>query len=166
MHPSYLWRTVERELNACVRLRIMGAGSGDHLLFRGGIGVAGFDRLSEPSTCAHDAVVRRLLAFLQVDVYHARPVLGLAAEVEDPHERRGYRGADDGNRTRMTSLEGVLHLAVRAAELGGSLSGSDRDWPLFTGVNGPLMARAGRAFCLYPGGLPGDSRSNWAALGP
>ena len=36
------------------------------------------------------------------------------------------RGADDGNRTRMTSLEGVLHLAVRAAELGGSLSGGDR----------------------------------------
>jgi hypothetical protein len=27
----------------------------------------------------------------------------------------------------MTSLEGVLHLAVRAAELGGSLSGGDRD---------------------------------------
>ena len=35
--------------------------------------------------------------------------------------------ADDGNRTRMTSLEGVLHLAVRAAELGGSLSGGVRD---------------------------------------
>jgi hypothetical protein len=36
-------------------------------------------------------------------------------------------GADDGNRTRMTSLEGVLHRVVRAAELGGSLSGGDHD---------------------------------------
>jgi hypothetical protein len=27
----------------------------------------------------------------------------------------------------MTSLEGALHLAVRAAELHGSLSGDDRD---------------------------------------
>jgi hypothetical protein len=35
--------------------------------------------------------------------------------------------SDDGNRTRMTSLEGVLHLAVRAAELGGSLSDGDHD---------------------------------------
>jgi hypothetical protein len=42
---------------------------------------------------------------------------------DQPESRR----ADDGNRTRMTSLEGVLHLAVRAAELGGSLSGGDRD---------------------------------------
>jgi hypothetical protein len=33
----------------------------------------------------------------------------------------GAGGAGDGNRTRMTSLEGVLHVAVRSAELGSSL---------------------------------------------
>ena len=36
-------------------------------------------------------------------------------------------GADDGNRTRMTSLEGVWRLAVMAAELGGSLFARGRD---------------------------------------
>jgi hypothetical protein len=36
-------------------------------------------------------------------------------------------GADDGNRTRMASLEGVSRVAVRAAELGDSLPGRDRD---------------------------------------
>jgi hypothetical protein len=58
----------------------------------------------------------------------------------------GIMRADDGNRTRMTSLEGVRRVAVRAAELGGSLSGGDRDRPLLTGVNGPLIARKGARF--------------------
>ena len=49
-------------------------------------------------------------------------------------------GAGDGNRTRMTSLEGVLPRAVRSAELDGSLSSVGRGWPVRTGVNGPLMA--------------------------
>ena len=39
-----------------------------------------------------------------------------------------------------TSLEGVLPRAARPAELGGSLSGVGRGWPVRTGVNGPLMA--------------------------
>ena len=43
-----------------------------------------------------------------------------------PVTSAGSRRADDGNRTRMTSLEGVLRMAVRAAELGGSLSRGDR----------------------------------------
>ena len=59
----------------------------------------------------------------------------------------------DGDRTRMTSLEGVSQLAVRAAELGGSLSGGNRDWPLFTGVNGPLMARS---FTRHRAASPGS----------
>ena len=45
----------------------------------------------------------------------------------------------------MTSLEGVTSVAVRAPELGGSLSRHDRDCPLSTGVNGPLMARRSRS---------------------
>ena len=49
-------------------------------------------------------------------------------------------GAGEGNRTLMTSLEGVPSIAVRAAELGGSLSWRDLECPLRTGVNGPLMA--------------------------
>jgi hypothetical protein len=36
-------------------------------------------------------------------------------------------GAGDGNRTRMTSLEGVLRMAVRLAELGNSLLGDGRN---------------------------------------
>ena len=36
-------------------------------------------------------------------------------------------GADDGNRTRMTSLEGAWRPAVTVAELGGSLFASGRD---------------------------------------
>jgi hypothetical protein len=38
-----------------------------------------------------------------------------------------HKRADDGNRTRMASLEGAWRMAVKAAELGGSLSGGDRD---------------------------------------
>jgi hypothetical protein len=41
----------------------------------------------------------------------------------------------------MTSLEGVWRLAVSTAELGVSVFASDRGLPLFTLVNGPLMAR-------------------------
>ena len=52
----------------------------------------------------------------------------------------GITGAGDGNRTRMTSLEGVLPRAARPAELGGSLSSVGRGWPVRTGVKGPLMA--------------------------
>jgi hypothetical protein len=46
----------------------------------------------------------------------------------------------------MTSLEGVSHRAVRAAELGDSLSGHDRDWPLLTAVNG--SSGGGRSGCV------------------
>ncbi len=48
----------------------------------------------------------------------------------------------------MTSLEGAWRPAVRVAELGGSLFRSGRDWPLLTGVNGPLIAWAGRPLCV------------------
>jgi hypothetical protein len=44
-----------------------------------------------------------------------------------PQADIGPSGAGDGNRTRMTSMEGVLRLAVKAAELGDSLSDDDRD---------------------------------------
>ena len=50
-------------------------------------------------------------------------------------------GAGDGNRTRTISL-GIC--AIRAAvrlDLRCRVSASDRDRPLVTGVNGPLMAR-------------------------
>jgi hypothetical protein len=40
---------------------------------------------------------------------------------------RGNRGAGDGNRTRMASLEGVWRTAVMAAELAVSMSVGDRD---------------------------------------
>jgi hypothetical protein len=43
----------------------------------------------------------------------------------------------------MTSLEGVLSRAVRAAELGDWLFRCACGSPLFTGANGPLMARTG-----------------------
>jgi len=42
-------------------------------------------------------------------------------------DQPGSRRADDGNRTRMTSLEGAWRPAVTVAELGGSLFASGRD---------------------------------------
>jgi hypothetical protein len=56
-----------------------------------------------------------------------RDPLGETGKISKHISEQGKIRADDGNRTRMTSLEGVLHLAVRAAELGGSLSSGDRD---------------------------------------
>ena len=41
----------------------------------------------------------------------------------------------------MTSLEGVWHAGVRAAELETLMLPSSRDCPLFPVANGPLMAR-------------------------
>jgi hypothetical protein len=52
----------------------------------------------------------------------------------------GTTGAGDGNRTRMTSLEGVWRPGVRAAELQTLMLLSSRGYPLLTMVNGPLMA--------------------------
>jgi hypothetical protein len=49
-------------------------------------------------------------------------------------------GAGDGNRTRMTSLEGVWRTGVRAVELETLMLVSSRGYPLLTMVNGPLMA--------------------------
>ena len=50
-------------------------------------------------------------------------------------------GAGDGNRTRTISLGTCAIRAVSWPDLRGGLSVSDRGGPLFTGVNGPLMAR-------------------------
>ena len=50
------------------------------------------------------------------------------------------RGAGDGNRTRMTSLEGVWRTGVRAVELETLMLVSSRGYPLLTMVNGPIMA--------------------------
>jgi hypothetical protein len=52
-----------------------------------------------------------------------------------------FRGAGDGNRTRMTSLEGVWRTRVRAVELETLMILSSRGYPLLTMVNGPVMAR-------------------------
>jgi hypothetical protein len=51
------------------------------------------------------------------------PVARLRFWLNRPHRLQTFylgrsRGAGDGNRTRMTSLEGVWRMAVRAAELG------------------------------------------------
>jgi hypothetical protein len=43
-----------------------------------------------------------------------------------PLNSLGTMRADDGNRTLMASLEGVWRVAVKAAELGGSLFRGDR----------------------------------------
>jgi hypothetical protein len=52
----------------------------------------------------------------------------------------GITRAGDGNRTRMTSLEGVWRTGVRAVELETLMLVSSRGYPLLTMVNGPLMA--------------------------
>jgi hypothetical protein len=49
-------------------------------------------------------------------------------------------GADDGNRTRIASLEGVWRTAVRTVELETLMLVSSRGYPLLTMVNGLLMA--------------------------
>jgi hypothetical protein len=49
----------------------------------------------------------------------------------------GTVGAGDGNRTRMTSLEGVLHRAVRSTELGSSSLCDVRGCPVRTGSHRP-----------------------------
>jgi hypothetical protein len=52
------------------------------------------------------------------------------ADQSNKHSKLGDKIEDsragDGNRTRMTSLEGVWRLAVTMAELGGSLFPDDR----------------------------------------
>jgi len=49
--------------------------------------------------------------------------------------------AGEGNRTLMTSLEGVPRIAVRSAGLRIRVAGGDRDCPWITLVNGTPMAR-------------------------
>jgi hypothetical protein len=52
-----------------------------------------------------------------------------------------YVGAGDGNRTRTISL-GICPVRARhMADLRGGVSANDRERPLVTEVNGPLMAR-------------------------
>jgi hypothetical protein len=53
-------------------------------------------------------------------------------------------GAGEGNRTLMTSLEGVPHRAVVGADLRIGVSDSNRGLPLLTLANGTLMARRPR----------------------
>ena len=50
-------------------------------------------------------------------------------------------GAGEGNRTLMTSLEGVPHGAIVGADLYLGVAGSNRGVPLVTLANGTLMAR-------------------------
>jgi hypothetical protein len=50
-------------------------------------------------------------------------------------------GAGEGNRTLMTSLEGVPHGAVVGADLHVGVAVGSRGLPLFTLANGTLMAR-------------------------
>jgi hypothetical protein len=50
-------------------------------------------------------------------------------------------GAGDGNRTRTVSLGICRVQALSGPDLRCGVSASDRDCPLVTGVNGPLMAR-------------------------
>jgi hypothetical protein len=57
-----------------------------------------------------------------------------------PDQPGNYR-AGDGNRTRMTSLEGVWRTGVRAAELETLMLLGSRGCLLITVANGPLMAR-------------------------
>jgi hypothetical protein len=52
--------------------------------------------------------------------------------------------ADDGNRTRTVSLGICTVWACMSADLRRDQSASDRETPLITGVNGPLMARLAR----------------------
>jgi hypothetical protein len=49
-------------------------------------------------------------------------------------------GAGEGNRTLMTSLEGVPRRAVMGADLHVGVTGSSRGLPLITPANGTLMA--------------------------
>ena len=50
-------------------------------------------------------------------------------------------GAGEGNRTLMTSLEGVPRIAVEGADLHAGVSAGGRGLPLRTLANGTLMAR-------------------------
>jgi hypothetical protein len=50
-------------------------------------------------------------------------------------------GADDGNRTRTISLGICIFWRRIQPDLRRDGSGSDRETPLISGVNGPLMAR-------------------------
>ena len=68
----------------------------------------------------------------------------------------GTMRAGDGNRTRITSLEGVWCTAIRAAELEVSILLSSRGCPPFTVANRPanglaVMACSGSARPLEDG---------------
>ena len=66
-------------------------------------------------------------------------------KITDPAKKTLTRAenqrAGDGNRTRMTSLEGVWRTGVSAAELETLMLLSSRGCPLITVANGPVMAR-------------------------
>jgi hypothetical protein len=66
---------------------------------------------------------------------------GRSAGRQIPLDLRFLDGAGEGNRTLMTSLEGVPPGAVVGADLHVGVSGGSRGLPLFTLANGTLMAR-------------------------
>jgi hypothetical protein len=67
---------------------------------------------------------------------------GLSCCIEHmPSTWAGTLEAGDGNRTRMTSLEGVPHRAVTAPDLRIVVTGAASCWPVLTLANGALMAR-------------------------
>jgi hypothetical protein len=64
----------------------------------------------------------------RASLWHVRPAgpaVALAGRTQTTRKPSlsyaGMMRAGDGNRTRITSFEGVLHWAVRCVELGGSL---------------------------------------------
>jgi hypothetical protein len=66
---------------------------------------------------------------------------GVATAVLVPPDLQFWVGAGEGNRTLMTSLEGVPHRAVVGADLHVGVAGGNRGLPLVTLANGALMAR-------------------------
>ena len=69
------------------------------------------------------------------------PGRSIAPMHDRPPDLRFWVGAGEGNRTLMTSLEGVPHAAVVGADLHVGVSAGGPGLPLLTLANGTLMAR-------------------------
>jgi hypothetical protein len=76
---------------------------------------------------------------------------GRSAGQQIPVDLGFWIGAGEGNRTLMTSLEGVPRMAVVGADLHVRLAGSSRGLPLVTPVNGTVI----KASPLAGAGMPG-----------
>jgi hypothetical protein len=106
---------------------------------------------------SRSAEMRRAGRMIRATVWHAAREMPRTPRDRTPKnvsEQSEQLGADDGNRTRMASLEVGESVRIMHADQWCDLPASAREIPRFTRANGTLMARRQRQRAAVTRGGP------------